>query len=318
MTPALYKLRGVEFKPRPMYNPPIEIPDTPPAAASNKRDRKAAKDQHFVWCEYPPKVRTHLTKLARLKDNDVVSLFQGLQCVSNILPGPISKQMPPWAFCVRGEMSSERRLTHTPQSYMATGEMEMMTALLVNDGRYDDSVFFVPYTYVEHIWEAAAAYAEYENACVELDKVLHPRQGDRRDSAIKQGCKGELQSVIDAFTKCYDRETKRLVQDAKTELHYDAKSENSNSKLTFIIQKLLMPNPSMLEKKLLVMPKCAKKHWSAVFIFNASFVDLAGTRKKESDEFMQPCFFPLLFNLPRRHSISSNNRWRDVVSELSL
>jgi hypothetical protein len=31
----------------------------------------------------------------------------------------------------------------------------------------------------------------------------------------------------------------------------------------------------MLKKKLLVMPRCNGQYWSAVFIFNACFIELA-------------------------------------------
>ena len=53
-----------------------------------------------------------------------------------------------------------------------------------------------------------------------------------------------------------------------------------------------MPCPSMLEKKLLIMPRCNAKHWSAVFVFNPSFIELAQLRGyKDTEECLQPCFF---------------------------
>ena len=287
VTPALYKLRGGEFKLRPKYRP-IEISDSP-AAGKKKRGQKDAKDAVFTWCEYPPPVRTHLTKLASLKDQDVASLFKGVHFVSNLLPRPLGKQIPPTAFCLRGQMSSTSRLHHTPESYMSTGEMEMMMALLMNDGRYDDSVSIVPFSFIEHISNAAAAYAEYEGACVKMEKVLSPRTGERRQSAINIACRGKSPREVDALAKAYDAETKRLQEAANIDLHFDEIAKTSNSKITEIITKVLMPNPSMLDKKLLVMPKCHAKHWSAVFIFNPSYIDLASTRKKQ--ECLQPCFF---------------------------
>ena len=44
------------------------------------------------------------------------------------------------------------------KKWMSTGELEMMTALLMRDGRYDESVAIVPFSIVNAIGTAFKAY----------------------------------------------------------------------------------------------------------------------------------------------------------------
>ena len=44
------------------------------------------------------------------------------------------------------------------KKWMSTGELEMMTALLMRDGKYDDSVAVVPFSLVNAIGTAFEAY----------------------------------------------------------------------------------------------------------------------------------------------------------------
>ena len=47
----------------------------------------------------------------------------------------------------------------------------------------------------------------------------------------------------------------------------------------------------MLDKKLLIIPQCQGKHWSAVFIFNASFIEVAQSEEcNVVPECLRPCF----------------------------
>jgi hypothetical protein len=85
-------------------------------------------------------------------------------------------QILPGSLCVCGETLSSIRIQHTAKTYMGTGEIEMMLALLLNDGRYDDAVFVVPLSYRECIFVAAKAHAEYEDAVVALDCLCRTAQ----------------------------------------------------------------------------------------------------------------------------------------------
>ena len=94
------------------------------------------------------------------------------------------------------------------------------------------------------------------------------------------------------YMDSYDAETKRLVAVAEDETNFHALSEDYSNKMNFVIEKVVMRDPSMLEKRLLVIPKCASQHWSAVFVFNASFIELVESRSwRESAECLHPCFF---------------------------
>ena len=59
---------------------------------------------------------------------------------------------------------------------MGTGEIEMMLALLLNDGSYDDAVSVAPLSHLEAtISLAANAHADYEDAIVALDCIRKER-----------------------------------------------------------------------------------------------------------------------------------------------
>jgi hypothetical protein len=196
-------------------------------------------------------------------------------------------QIPPGSLRVHGEMLSLNRSEHTATTYMGNGEIEMMLALLLNNGRYDDAVSIVPLTYLKVISLAARAHADYEDALVALDWLRNERLKLRSillDSKFgKTTTHSDFATVSDEshekwnefvelrdFEFAFDAETENLCATKTAELNLEALTENSSKQMTMVIQKDLMQNQSMLDKKLLVIPQCTGKHWSAVFIFNAS------------------------------------------------
>jgi hypothetical protein len=98
--------------------------------------------------------------------------------------------------------------------------------------------------------------------------------------------------VVRDFEYVFDKETDRLCTTKRSELKFEAIEQNSSQRMTIIIQRVLTPNPSLLDKKLLVIPQCTGKHWSAVFIFNASVIKNAQSQQcSVLPECLRPCFF---------------------------
>lgn len=305
-TPALYKLRGGEFKVRTKYaNNVIDIVDSP--MSKKKASSKVPEPNIFTYCRYPPSRITQNTKSARLTDADLESVFEKTIFVKGLLPFPLMKMLPPLSLCLRGEMTSVRRVEHSAVSFMSTGEMEMMLALLLSDGRYDDEVSVVPFSYLEAISEAAGVHSKFANACLQMEHMTNQRRNGRLPEIKKRFGKTvhDFEAVLDESHEqwneyvevrdagnAYDKETDCLCASKRQTLEFDALQEESAAKMTYIIQKVLMPNPSMLEKKLLVMPRCDGKHWSAILIFNASFIELAQVRECNTKAgCLRPCFF---------------------------
>ena len=156
-TPALYKIR-------PKYYYAIKILDSSPSSTDKEGSGKGSEEKYFHWCDY--QFRGHGS--ARLKEEDLKEAFQKAMYLKLWLPAPppMMNQIPPASLCVRGEMLSSNRIQNTATTYMGTGEIEKMLALLLNDGRYDDAVSVVPLSYLEAITLAAEAHAEYEDAVV--------------------------------------------------------------------------------------------------------------------------------------------------------
>ena len=97
-------------------------------------------------------------------------------------------------------MTSTRRFEHTYKTYMSDGELELMLALIMGDGRYRDSISIVPLTFVPLIEDAADSYRKYEDACCAVATLVEERQ-KHRDDPEKQ--------VLDF--DAFDRETQELV-----------------------------------------------------------------------------------------------------------
>ena len=204
---------------------------------------------------------------------------------------------------------SSNRIQHTATTYMATGEIEMMLALLLNDGRYNDAVSVVPLSYLKAISLAANAHADYEDARVALD-CLREERLKLRSSVVeskfgKTTPHADFANVSDDshekwneyveirdFEVAFDEETDHLYTTKTTaELKLEDLAQKSSQEMTMAIEKVLMPNPSMLDKKLLIIPQCQGKHWSVVFIFNASFIEVAQSEEcNVVPECLRPCF----------------------------
>ena len=323
--------RGGEFKVRPKYYP-IQILDSPPST-EKEGSGKGSESENFHWCDYP---FSHLES-ARLKDEDLKEAFRNAKYLKLLLPPPIMNQIPPAPLCVHGEMLSSNRIQHTETTYMGTGEIEMILALLLNDGRYDDAVSVVPLSYVEAIRLAAKAHAEYEDAVVALDclrkerlklrsTVVESKFGkttnhDPNFAGISDESHEKWNEYVEVcgFEYIFDEETDRLCTTKRSELKFEALEQNASQRMTIIIQKVLMPSPSLLDKKLLVVPQCAGKHWSAVFIFNTSCIELAQSGQCNVPGRMSATMpFPILLNSTRRNTTCTNIPRNTMVFEFGF
>ena len=186
VTPALYKLRGGEFKVKTKFI--REVVDLINSPMDDQKARSIVPTpETFIWCRYPLPTKQQTSKCARLTDADVSSVFESSRLLQRLLPQPLRIPLLfPKALCCRGEMTSIQRLAHTAETYMSTGEMEMMLALLLCDGRYDNEVSIVPLSYVPAISEAAAVHAKFESACLVIDNLTKQRASGRNSHVMKK------------------------------------------------------------------------------------------------------------------------------------
>jgi len=99
----------------------------------------------FLWCRYPPSISDvdNAPVSALLTNKDIREAYAGLDLLNNLLPPPLGLLVSPEKMHCSGELVSHARLEHGKRGgkmWMATGELQMMTALLMKDGRYEESV----------------------------------------------------------------------------------------------------------------------------------------------------------------------------------
>ena len=270
------------------------------------------------WCWFPPSSRTQHTQSARVTENDFASALSGLPLIERILSKPYGNLLDPKSLRTSGEMSSLRRIAHTESTYMSTGEMGMMLSILMADGRYDDEVSIVPFGFCEAIQIAAKAYIDLGKADLHKKQLLEKREQEKRKDMTEEyelneafwnviypnpnhpGWKAYGKSMSDEF-KEFDDETNALLENEQyATIALDDGTEQSVRDIEeayvkaqwTVVEQIVEPNPSILRKRLLIVPKCDNNHWTCIFVFNPSDIKLAATHKhNESSHALQPCFF---------------------------
>ena len=105
----------------------------------------------FFWCQYPPSISDveDVPVSALLTNVDLEEVYAGLDLLNNLLPPPLGLLVSPEKMLCSGEMVSHARLDYSKsggKTWMATCELQMMTALLMKDGRYEESVAILSLT----------------------------------------------------------------------------------------------------------------------------------------------------------------------------
>ena len=110
----------------------------------------------FMWCRYPPTAQQQRDATMKLLYNDFVEATPGLSFIHELLPHPLHDPLcPPETFCVAGEMLSTRRLSHSEKNetaYISLGELDMMLAIVMADGQYNDHVTIIPCSYTKNVF----------------------------------------------------------------------------------------------------------------------------------------------------------------------
>jgi hypothetical protein len=80
--------------------------------------------------------------------------YAGLDLLNNLLPPPLGLLVSPEKMRCSGELVAYARLNHSKsggKAWMARGELQMMTALLMMDGRCEASVAILSFTDTQRI-----------------------------------------------------------------------------------------------------------------------------------------------------------------------
>lgn len=256
----------------------------------------------FEWCRYPPSTYTvdNAAASVLLTNTDLEEAFVGLDFVSNLLPPPFCVLVSPHKMRGSGEMGSDERLKHSKsggKTWMATGELQMMTALLMMDGRYEASAAIISFTDMQLI-----------QGCFELlQRHLSAKKYEKDLMGAKEE---ELREVAEELFKDIDNEYAREVAKVdyvkKEEEKYTAecsalvKEKYGGSKeelyvkyddqMNYVVKNVLFFYPGLLEKRVIVFPTNLRNdHWGATFVFNAG--DIVANVDHASSGSCRTCFF---------------------------
>ena len=293
--------------PRLLYLAPGQFVRKPEVIRIVDSDLPPADGSKSIWCRYPP-ASSDVSNLPRLSDRDMSDVFIGLDLLENLLPLPINPVLPPGSIHVRGEMLMKSRRDHgimKGKGWMSTGELDLLTSLVMRDGRYDDSVAIVPFAYVNSI---AMAFEAYKKATEFQDfkgKYFKQREAELKEIFLEK-YNADVYCVLSAMNSPVDsttrneavaivlkhrEESKAKFPDVANEKFQCTEGDitrNWQQHMNFVAKTILSENVGLIQKKVVVFPRnLANSHWMVTFVFNPSSID----KDKEFRHEVRPCFF---------------------------
>ncbi|KAI2497453.1 hypothetical protein MHU86_17057 [Fragilaria crotonensis] len=175
---------------------------------------------------------------ALLTNADLEEAFTGLDYLNNLLPPPFGDLVLPDQLRGFGEMGSQERLDHSKsggKTWMATRELQMMTSLLMRDGRYHTSVAILSFDDMQVIqrllWTSSTS-----SICKEVQRL----DGSQWSRSCRMSCPCE---------KRYGSSKEELYQ------KYD-------DQMNRVVKEVLLFYPGLLQKRLIVFPlNLSGDHW---------------------------------------------------------
>ena len=222
----------------------------------------------FVWCRYPSSTfdLKHDVASALLSNADLEEACAGLDYLNNLIPPPFGDLLLPHELQGGGEIGSQARLDHSKsggKTWMATGELQMMTALLMRDGRYDTSVAIMSFTDMQLI-----------QGCFEL--LLSHLSAKKFEKDLMDAEEAE-------YAEC-SALVKEKYGFSKEELYLKYEHQ-----MNHVVKNVLLFYPGLLKKRLIVFPtNLRNNHWGATFVFNAGDIVEAA---KDNVSSLRTCFF---------------------------
>ena len=229
------------------------------------------------WCKYPPGMMHGIRYDFRI--GVMRKVFEKLPLMKNLLPSPYQTVIPRTSLVVRGEMLLVNRSEHTKnegKGWMATGEIDLMISILMFDGRYQDSCFVMPCGQCDNLSMCFGHFKTYKEAC---GIAAHIRKKNKTME-----------------TKTKDYSYLELISTQFKKSFRDIQDDYSKAR-KWLLENVVIPNPGLLERKAIIFPCHEHNHWSATFVFNASFhqdlyeaPDVSGTQANKANV-QQACFF---------------------------
>ena len=225
--------------------------------------------EEFSWSFYPLLINQGWDDVqSRLTVEALDNCFLRMHCLEALIPGGMNRGLLPAASLrLTGRMFASRRLLHNKQQnkcWFQSDELELMLALMLRDGRYDDYVATVPIIYAQSIAEASSKHSRYTRLCVLLEEAREKKlPTDQIDALVRRTFNGASAFVI---------------------------SNDYMQQLNYIIKNVIVKSPGMLHKHVIVFPWNKGQHWVVTFVFNPSSLLSDQKSVGDPDGMLQPCF----------------------------
>ena len=235
----------------PSQDDPTSVPAvldlTSSPAKVNPRESQANLQLSSWWCEYLFRSKGDLRNLS-YRSSDFLSLMKNLHVLRHLLPtDPILPLLPSESMRIHGLCVMDRRmkLFEKDTAWFGGDELDLFFAILQRDSRFADA-YIVPISYKPFIVDA---YEHY----VKLEKLTQLKQewlSEGHDEA----------AISDKILSKFGKMEVNILDEYSTLLNK-------------VIKCILHPNPSLIHKKIIVIPNNQNEsHWTATFVFNAASV----------------------------------------------
>ena len=252
-------------------------------------DGSPDRGEPVVWCSFPLAQRGH---------DDVEAAFDGLSLLQQLLPPPVVDH-DVWSGAsghTNGRITCDRRFKHGEsfgKTWMQTSELEMMIALLLRDGRYENRVCIIPlrimveirecFKFFKQCWKVTKCRKTAEDRAKErapglaseLFKKLEEESPEEAHEKKQEWIKCHVHDTVMAdLAKHHPGIVEKEVADA-----YDKQQAR-------LIDLFLKHHPWILDKQIIVFPlNFGNQHWGATFVFHARRIEYCGHGS------ISPCFF---------------------------
>jgi hypothetical protein len=249
--------------------PSTIIPETSTDAPSKTTSERLSYKE-FTWSFYPLPINQGWNDIqSRLTGEAMDNCFLRMHCLEALIPCGMNRGLLPAASLrLKGRMFASRRLLHNKHQnkfWFQGDELELMLALILRDGRYDDYVATIPIIYAQSLAQASSKHARYTRLCKLLEEAREKKiPPDQIDALVRTTFNGDSALVI---------------------------SNDYMHQLNFVIKNVIVKNPGMLYKHVIIFPwNKGDQHWVVTFVFNPSSVLSDQQLVGDSNEMLRPCF----------------------------
>ena len=242
-------------------NDVIVLTDSDAGDANNDQ-----QDWERVWCQYPSPKRGCKHTRYIISGSQMREAHENLNELNNLLPLPARPLLPHGALRIHGFVRTSRRVKHSKKEgtkWLDIGEIDMMLALLLRDGRYDDSATILPMAYAQTIAAGFDAHVRYVEM-LELENQT-------------------TKKFIDKNMAVPPNATETAIME-KFGTSADVIHNSFHCAINNVIEKIIAPSPGILAKRLIVIPqRMNNNHWVATFVFNASNIGRSSEDDNNND-----------------------------------